>query len=79
MIFQQKLLEKAYCFVKMTGPAMVRSWSGRPVLTFGKRPYILYVLPAFFCVAFLKIAVLKGFNNILLQLCIVQANCKLRF
>ena len=24
MIFQQKLLEKAYCFVKMTGPAMVR-------------------------------------------------------
>ena len=24
MIVQQKLLEKAYCFVKMTGPAMVR-------------------------------------------------------
>ena len=24
MIFQQKLLEEAYCFVKMTGPAMVR-------------------------------------------------------
>ena len=24
MIFQQKLLEKAYCFVKMTGPAMVQ-------------------------------------------------------
>ena len=41
--------------------------------------YILYVLPGFFCVAFLKIAVLKGLNNILLQLCIVQANCKLRF
>lgn len=82
-MFQQILLEKAYVNVdfnvEITGPAMVRPWSGRPVLTFGKRPYILYVLPAFFCVAFLKIAVLKGFNNILLQLCIVQANCKLRF
>ena len=27
MIVQQKLLEKAYCFVKMTGPAMVRPTS----------------------------------------------------
>ena len=24
MIFQEKPLEKAYCFVKMTGPAMIR-------------------------------------------------------
>ena len=26
MIFQQKLLEKAYCFVKMTGPASSDFW-----------------------------------------------------
>ena len=38
MIFQQKLLEEAYCFVKMTGPAMVRPvgsdfWKAPSVLT----------------------------------------------
>ena len=30
MVFQQKHLEKAYFNVEMTGPAMVRPWSGRP-------------------------------------------------
>ena len=34
MVFQQKLLGKAYFIVKM----LLQPWSGRPVLTFGKRP-----------------------------------------
>ena len=29
IVFQQKLLEKAYFNVEMTGPAMVRPWSGQ--------------------------------------------------
>ena len=37
MVFQQNLLEKAYFIAKMSGPAIVRPWSGRPVPTFGKR------------------------------------------
>ena len=34
MVSQQNLLDKAYFIAKMSGPTM----SGRPVLTFGKRP-----------------------------------------
>ena len=34
MVFEQKLLGKAYFIVKM----LLQPWSGRPVLTFGKRP-----------------------------------------
>ena len=36
MIFQQKLLEKAYRFIKMTGPAMVRPAGS----DFWKAPYV---------------------------------------
>ena len=38
MVLQQKLLEKAYFIFKLTGRAMVEQWSGRPVLSNGKRP-----------------------------------------
>ena len=37
MVFQQNLLEKAYFIAKISGQAIVRPWSCRPVPTFGKR------------------------------------------
>ena len=40
IVFQQKLLEKAYFFVKMTGPAMV--WPA--ISDFWKAPLVTWVV-----------------------------------